>query len=278
MSYPLKAGGRVSVENFNGSVEVTAWDREEVEVSGTKYARTKELLDQVKVDAVASADSVRLRTVRPSSEGSRWRGGYGVRYVVRVPRRTELDRIESTNGHVHAEGLEGNVRLKTTNGGVKANSVRGLVTASTTNGGMDLRGVTGDADLHTTNGGIRVDEQKGSVTAETTNGGIRLSLVATTPQKAVRAETTNGNIEIHVPAGGTDVHADSTNGGITVRLPGDAKATVRARTSNAKVLSDFDVASTFASEKKNRLEGTINGGGALVELSTSNGGIRIERR
>jgi hypothetical protein len=278
MTYPLKNGGRVSVENFNGSVEVLAWDRDEVDVSGTRYAKTKELLDQLKVDVAPSAEAVRIRTLRPPSEGSRWRGGYGVRYVVRVPRRTELDRIESSNGHLHAEGTEGNARLKTTNGGVKVNTVRGLVTATTTNGGMELRDVTGDADLHTTNGGIRVELQKGSVTAETTNGGVRLALVSTTPQKAIRAETTNGNIEIQLPNDhANDVHAESTNGNITVRMPGNAKATVRARTSNAKVSSDFDVATTFSNESKNRLEGTIGGGGPLVELSTSNGGVRIER-
>ena len=47
MSYPLKPGGRVSVESFNGSVEVLAWDRDEVDISGTKYASTQERLDRI---------------------------------------------------------------------------------------------------------------------------------------------------------------------------------------------------------------------------------------
>ena len=278
-TYPLKGGGRVSVENFNGSVEITAWDRDEVDVSGTRYARTQELLDQVKVDVLASADAVRIRTQRPATDSKRWRGGYGVRYIVKVPRKTELDRIESTNGHLHAEGTEGNARLKTTNGGVKLNSLRGLINATTTNGAVELRDVTGDAELHTTNGSIRTELHKGSVTAETTNGGVRLALASTSPQKAIHAETTNGNVEISAPSlNGNEIHAESTNGNITVRLPGSAKATVRARTSNARVTSDLDVVTTFTNEKKNRLEGTINGGGPLLELTTSNGSVRLERQ
>src|SRR5579885_502067 len=37
-SYALKSGGRLSLENFNGSVEITGWDQETVDISGAKYA------------------------------------------------------------------------------------------------------------------------------------------------------------------------------------------------------------------------------------------------
>lgn len=277
MSYPLKAGGRVSVESFNGSVEVTAWDRDEVDISGTKYASKEDVLRELKVDVVAGADAVRIRSVKPSSQ-PRWRGGAGVRYVVKVPRRVELDRIDSSNGHVHIEGTEGAARLHTSNGGVKVNSLRGALHAETSNGAIELRDVTGDADLHTSNGGIRAEQHKGAATAETSNGSVRLNLVSVPEGKAIRAESSNGGIEINLPRGSTnDVHADTSNGGITVRLPGDARATVKAHTSNAKVTTDFDVATTFTSKSKNRLDGTINGGGPVLTLESSNGGIRIER-
>ena len=78
MNYPLKPGGRVSVESFNGSVEVLAWDRDEVDVSGTKYASKEEVLKELKVDVVAGADAVRIRSLKPASQ-PRWRGGSGVR-------------------------------------------------------------------------------------------------------------------------------------------------------------------------------------------------------
>ena len=38
-SYPMQPGGRLSVENFNGSVEISGWDQDTVDISGTKYAR-----------------------------------------------------------------------------------------------------------------------------------------------------------------------------------------------------------------------------------------------
>src|SRR5207249_442335 len=41
-SYPLSANGRVEVESFNGSVEISGWDQNTIDISGTKYANTPE--------------------------------------------------------------------------------------------------------------------------------------------------------------------------------------------------------------------------------------------
>src|SRR5674476_290284 len=62
-SYPLKAGGRLSVEGFIGSVEVSVWDQETVDISGTKYARTQEDTHDLKIEVDHSADSVSVRAV-----------------------------------------------------------------------------------------------------------------------------------------------------------------------------------------------------------------------
>jgi len=276
MSYPLGPGGRVALESFNGSVEVTAWDQNTVDVSGTKYAATPEQLAQIKVEADATPGAVRIRTVRPTD---RWRMRGGVKYIIRVPRKVELERIESSNGGLRVEGTEGAARLKTSNGRVTVSALRGTLVASSSNGGVELRDVVGDADLSTSNGGIDVTAHKGAVSAQTSNGGVHLALADVPAGKAVRADTSNGNVEISLPAlNDNDVRVESSNGGITLRLPDNVKARVSARTSNAKIRSDFDVATTFRGEIKNRLEGTINGGGALLDLHTSNGGIRLERR
>ena len=34
-TYPLAANGRLSVETFNGSIEVTGWDEPTIDISGT---------------------------------------------------------------------------------------------------------------------------------------------------------------------------------------------------------------------------------------------------
>jgi hypothetical protein len=100
-SYSLKPGGRLSVENMNGAVEISGWDRDTVEITGTKYAATEQLLRSMRIDVQQSADAIRVRTIPPSGT----RGNMGARYTIRVPRRVELERIASSNGHVETRDL-----------------------------------------------------------------------------------------------------------------------------------------------------------------------------
>jgi hypothetical protein len=50
-----------------------------------------------------------------------------------------------------------------------------------------------------------------------------------------------------------------------------------ARTSNASISSDFDVSSRGFGDK-HHLEGTIGSGGPVLDLSTSNGSIKVVRQ
>ncbi len=45
-TYQLARDGRVQLENINGSVRITGWDRNEVKVDAVKWAYTKERLSR----------------------------------------------------------------------------------------------------------------------------------------------------------------------------------------------------------------------------------------
>src|SRR5579864_4969705 len=87
-SYPQTAGGKLTVDNFNGSLEITGWDQNTVDVSGTKYASSQDLLNAIKVEVSNSANAVQVRTSRP---GGVHMGSQGAKYIIRVPRRTMLE-------------------------------------------------------------------------------------------------------------------------------------------------------------------------------------------
>src|SRR5437764_14807588 len=48
-SYPMSPAGKLSVETFNGSIEVSGWDRDTVDISGTKYGPTQQAADELQV-------------------------------------------------------------------------------------------------------------------------------------------------------------------------------------------------------------------------------------
>ena len=270
-SYPLSSGGSLQIENFNGSVEITGWDKNTVDIDGTKYASTEDRLREIKVDISPSQSSISIRTARPLDRHGNW----GARYVIHVPRRTELSNIVSSNGAIRVDTIEGRSRLQTSNGSIRAVQMRGPVDARTSNGSVEISDVTGDATVHTSNGGIRADVKKGAFEATTSNGSITVRLMEP-DSKPVRLESSNGHIELTMDAA-REVHADTSNSSITVRMPSSAGAQVRARTSNSSISSDFDVSVRGGMLSKHRLEGTIGSGGPLLDLSTSNGGIKLVR-
>lgn len=271
-TFPLNTGGTVSLENFNGPVEVFAWDQNSVEVNATKYASTREQLDALKIDvAAASSGSVRVRTIRPSG----WRGNMGARYTIRVPRRVQLDSISSSNGSVRIEGIDGAAHLRTSNGAIRATRVHGDLNARTSNGSIEAQDLDGNASLHTSNGAIRVDASHGSFEATTSNSSIVANLKDPLTNWPVKLHTSNGKIELTLQAARIpDVRADTNNSSVTMRLPASINARVRANTSHGSITTDFDLL-THGLRSKTELEGTIGSGGPAVDVSTSNGSIRI---
>jgi DUF4097 and DUF4098 domain-containing protein YvlB len=252
-SYTMKPGARLSVENLNGSVEISGWDRDTIEVTGAKYAATEDLLKATRIDIQQSADGVQIRTIRPSGP----HGNVGARYTIHVPRRVELDRIVSSNGHVEARDLDGAARIRTSNGAVRVNNSKGAL------------------DVETSNGGIDVNDHVGAVTGRTSNGHIRVDLSNPEQGKPVRLESSNGGVTLKMRSlNGNSIRVSTSNAKIDLTLPENANAQLRASTSNGSFHTDLPVQGSIS---KNRADGKIGSGGPYVELTTSNGSISLQR-
>lgn len=270
-SYPLKAGGRVSIEGFNGSIEISGWDQDTVDVSGTKNARSDEMMAALKIDASTGPDYVSVRALRPSS----MHGNLGVKFVVKVPRKATLDRIVSSNGSVRVIDVEGAARLKTSNAAIRTHRVKGEVEATTSNGPIELEGHEGNARLRTSNAHVHAEDLRGAIEATTSNGGINVSLRDADPSRPIRLETSNGGVELTLPREAkNDVRVSTNNSSITVHAPNGLNARVIAKTSNGRISTDFEV-KTSGEREKNRLDGTIGSGGPTLDLNTSNGSIKV---
>jgi Putative adhesin len=132
-----------------------------------------------------------------------------------------------------------------------------VVNVTNTNGQVTLTGLNGKVTAHTTNGQVKGDTLTGAVDARTTNGGVTIDL-SSIGREPVRLHTTNGAVTLTLPESGkADISASVTNGGISV---GD--------------FQNLDV----AEKSRRHFEGKLNGGGASIELQTTNGGVRIRPR
>ena len=126
--------------------------------------------------------------------------------------------------------------------------------------------------LTNTNGVVKVNGVKGAVHAESTNG----TVAAVGIGGEVEARTTNGSVEVEIDqVTGEGVRLETTNGSIELRLPRTVKADLRASAVNGGVhTTDLEVESSREGTRR-RIEGRLNGGGAPIEATTVNGGIRL---
>lgn len=272
-SYKLASGGRLSLESFNGSAEILGWDKDTVEVTGTKYASRREVMEQIKIDATSEPSYLRVRAIRPVERNC----NCGAKFILRVPKRIVIERVETSNGSLRAENIDGPARMKSSNGSVRLWGVNGEVEATTSNGSIEVSKFSGVATLKTSNGRIRADGIRGSFSGDTSNGSIDVTIEELESGRTLNLDTSNGSVTLTVRKfNNNPITVHTSNSSINLRLPEGVNADVRASTSNGSINSEFDIVTRTSS--KNRLDGRLGNGGPLLDLTTSNGTVRLLRR
>jgi DUF4097 and DUF4098 domain-containing protein YvlB len=179
-TYALTADGRVELENINGAVHISSWDRNEVKVDAVKYADTKERLEEAKIEVDSSKENLSIRTKYPDHNHN-W-GSHNnpaeVEYTLTVPRTARLDEIKLINGSLDVAGVTGEVRASCINGWLEAKDLAGRAHLSTINGRLDAKfdQLAGkEVELNSVNGSLDLtipSDSNAVVEASTVSGGI----------------------------------------------------------------------------------------------------------
>src|SRR5258706_1713918 len=64
-TYTISPNGHVELDNINGAVHISSWDRGEVKVDAVKYAGSKDRLEEARIEVDAGNDYVSIRTKYP---------------------------------------------------------------------------------------------------------------------------------------------------------------------------------------------------------------------
>jgi len=181
-TYPITADGRVELDNINGPVHISSWDRNEVKVDAVKYADTKEQLDAAKILVESGKEYVSIKTRYPDHDHTWSRGSHNnpasVEYTLTVPRKARLDEINLINGALDVAGMSGEVRASCVNGRLEAHDLAGRAELSTVNGRLtaEFRQLAGQTvELNSVNGAVDLtipSDSNAQVEASTVSGGI----------------------------------------------------------------------------------------------------------
>jgi hypothetical protein len=271
-SFDLGSGGTLVVKSDAGGAEVRGGDGEKATVVVTsKRSDFAEKYDIRFEEAPGRLEVTIERKGKGLFQFSGWNEGGNVAIV--VPRRTNVQ-VGSSGGGVTVESVEGAVKAKSSGGGVDVTDVEGDVEASSSGGGVEVQRIHGAAKLGSSGGSVTARTVSGDIDAESSGGGVRIDDAG----GVVVASSSGGGVKVSFAAGnakGGDLH--SSGGGVTARLDPTVGLEIDAYSSGGDADCDLPV-TVRGKMKDDTIQGKLNGGGAVLKLRSSGGGVNIESR
>ena len=129
--------------------------------------------------------------------------------------------------------------------------------------------------LRTANGAITAAQLAGRLVATTANGAI----TGRNLSGGVEARAVNGPVTIDIRSLGDElIELRTVNGELNLTLPENARANVSASCTNGVIDTSGLMLDLMGEQTRRRVRGRLNGGGTPIELSTTNGPIRVAIR
>lgn len=299
-TFQVSPGGTLVVDVDFGSIDISTNSTDAVAVNVwrkvTRGSAEKEqkFLSENPVVFVQEGNTITVRCRPKVKEMFHWFSGFRNRneakYTIQVPARFNA-RLNTSGGGIAASDLTGEVKADTSGGGLRFARLHGPLNGDTSGGGIRVTDCEGPIKIHTSGGGIEVTGGSGSLDGDTSGGAITVR----TFQGPVSMHTSGGGITVENVAGkvkgdtsGGSIHAvllsplpgdvslSTSGGGVTVKVPADAAFNLDAETLGGGVSCDLPV-TVQGKLESNRLKGPVNGGGPLLRLGTSGGGIHVQK-
>lgn len=156
--------------------------------------------------------------------------------------------VKTSDGDLALGNVAGDLRIQTSDGDILIDSMDGELDAKTSDGDLIIGEIiSSSAEARTSDGEIKVREATGSLTLRTSDGDVELGLI----------DPENINVTI-------------SSGDVLLSMPQDLPATLNIRAQNVR-MNSF---SNFSGDlDDSRVDGDLNGGGALIQVHTSDGDV-----
>lgn len=266
---PLGADGSVYVSNVQGRVEVTAWDRNEVELTAVLES------DEDKLEFTASGKEIRIEVDRPDNRHYRNRDDDAI-LTVKIPRGARLS-TETVSADTTVTGARGRQSLDTVSGTIRTEAYDADVSVSTVSGDGTIAGTGGKASItaHSVSGTLNVQNVRGSLDGEVVSGSLTADVAAA---DLVRAESVSGDVILKVAlAPNARVELETVSGELSLDLKAPVNAEFDIESFSGDIESCFSAKSRDTSKygPGSELRFTEGNGGARVEIESLSGDIRI---
>lgn len=260
---PLNADGRISVNNLAGEIEISAWDRKEVSITG----QLSEDIEKFEITGDASDLSVYVRYPRKS--------GRGVEETIlqlRVPTGAAV-KLEGVSADLRVNGISGELQANSVSGDIEVSAPARTVKLQTVSGDIDLRGAASSAELQSVSGDLQANGVSGTLSAETVSGDVGVVGGTFT---SLTAESVSGDIVLAATMGSdADLRAESMSGDIIVRLDRQPDASVSLKTFSGSLGGEYGPDHRGELRK---FQTVLGSGKGRISLNSFSGDIHLGKR
>lgn len=271
----LAPDAKVSLDNMQGRIEVSTWDRNEIRIAGERADATEALRIE------GDASDLKVKIEYPDRRGwfGSWGGASGDSELrVTLPPGVSLS-VHSVSARVEVTGVAGKrLSIDGVSGNVTVDSAARDVEIDVVSGDAEVNLRSGDVSIQSVSGDVRVrGAMDGRIELESVSGSIRLE--SESPARHVSAAVVSGDVQLKVgvlPEG--RIQAESLSGDVELTLPAGTSAELRAssftgtiRSSHGKVVEpEFGPGSSLST--------TLGKGAGRIELETFSGDLTVSER
>jgi DUF4097 and DUF4098 domain-containing protein YvlB len=258
-----RQGQRLEVNNFSGSITVTAWNQ-----------------DRVRIVSAAGGDPFTVEggaiTIEVSTQGEDYGGPGEAELSISVPAWMDLE-LSGNEVDISTRGSRGKVEASTVEGDVTIDGGTGSIEVSSVEGDITISNAQGRVELSTYEGQVSIRAVSGeALDISTVDGDIDLSDVTSAN---ISANTVDGDMSWGGRLSPTGAYRFSTHDGdILLTLDGEPDATVSVDTFDGELTSDWPVVvQRGGTGHGGKMTFTLGAGRARLELSSFDGTIALKR-
>ena len=259
--YEVGPSPSLTIDNFAGSITVTAGESGAIDVIARKQGRRQRDLDRIEVNIRPQDGGLAIETRQPPGVSRAM-----VQLEIRTPSDTRLE-ARTGSGSIVVRGLRGGAQVDTGSGSLALSDLAGDLKAHTGTGSVKVEGVQGKACVDSGSGSLRLYAIHGELEASTGSGSVEIADV----QGGLDAHTGSGSIDVREAIGGP-VNVDTGSGRIqytgraagpcrfetgsgdvTLNLPANLNMTIDLHTSTGQIEFNYE------------LDGRVTAGGKTVK-------------
>ena len=253
----MDADGTVYIDNHDGAITVTSWDRNEVQYEARITHKRQEGVDNTKIRVDASSSSLSLETdFDDIPRDGMWgdRSAPKVFYTLKMPASASIvvDDHEST---IDIRDLTGDVEIDTHDGSMTLANLSGDLEIDTHDGSMELANLTGEVEIDAHDSDLRATGLTGPLEIDTHDGDIEVEFASLNGSISIDSHDARARITL----------AAGTGFNLATDMGDDASISVEPSLSVSKV-------------RGNDMRGTANGGGPEIRVSSHDGDLQIRER